>query len=118
MPLTLTIQGAAPFANTQGGLSSVGPIAAVGTITPVETQESVTSDGIAVAVPTGAVGVLIVPPSTNTYALTARTTLADTGVNLPRASASLLLFDSALLPGNLYLRSGTSMTGTTSVLFF
>lgn len=116
--LALSIQGSATVA-TAFGTDAIGPITVQGTITPYKTYANLLSGNNTIAVPSGAwAGCLIVPPTTNTQVLKAKTTSGDTGINIPKAAPSLLIFDSANLPTNLYLNAAADTTGLTAVMFF
>lgn len=115
---TLNIQSAAAYTNPTGGTETIGPINVVGTITPLRTFLNLQSGNNSFTVPTGAVGAIITPPSTNTIVLKGKTTSGDVGVNLPMAAPSVILFDTANLPGTLYINAASATTGYTTVLFF
>lgn len=118
MPLSLNIQSAAAFTTPDGGTESVGPISIVGTIVPQRTFLALQSGNNTFAVPTGAVGCIITPPSTGGVVLKVKTVSGDTGMDIPEGSSSLVLFDSLNLPSDLYINAASTMSGNTSVLFF
>lgn len=118
MPLSLNIQSAAAFTTPDGGSESVGPISVVGTIVPQRTFLNLQSGNNSFTPPTGAVGCLITPPTSNAVVLKVKTTSGDTGVNIPQNVSSLLIFDPSNLPATLYINAATNTTGNTSVLFF
>jgi hypothetical protein len=115
----LTLQSPSAW-NVVGGTQNVGPITFVGALTLAYAQAvAITSSGITVAVPSGTFcGVVIVPPTTNAYTLLFKTVSGDTGVNIPQSTPSIQLFDQANLPANIYLKSGTTVIGLTSLLWF
>lgn len=64
-----------------------------------------------VPVPTGALGVCIVPPIGNTTpSLSVKTVSGDTGIRIAPGGPTLIEFDSAAVPSNIYLVSGSNVT--------
>lgn len=116
--MNLNIQSAANYTTPDGGSASLGPITVAGTITPVETFANLVSGNNSLAVPSGAVGCVITPPTTNAIVLKAKTTSGDTGINIHQSQPSMLRFDPNNLPATLYINAASNTTGNTTVLFF
>ncbi len=121
MPLTLNLQGTAAVPISSGSLT-VGPISVTGTAIPQPVNVNVTAAGLTITVPTTNtgtwVGMIITPPTNNAFTITYRTTVGDTGINLPQNTPSLIVFDPANVPATIYLKSGTTTVGQTQLLFF
>lgn len=119
MALTLTIQSQAAYTNPQSGTSTVGPISVGGTITPVVGYNGVLASGAnTITIPTGAVGCIITPPPTNAQTLKIKGVTGDTGINIPQATPTIFLFDTANTPANFVITAGALTVGNTQVLFF
>lgn len=118
MPATVQVQSASFFATADGGSSSIGPVVLTGTIIPRETFINLVSGDNSIAVPALAAGCIISPPDTNTEILIAKTTIGDVGMNIPKATPSILVFDIANVPTTLFLNAADDTTGFTSVRFF
>lgn len=115
---SITISG--PPAGVSGFQAvTVGPFTVTGTINPIIANANITGSGTTtVAVPTGAVGVYIAPPSTNTNTLKYRDNNTDTvGSFIPKTTGSVWFFDTANAPANVYLTAGGSV-GEVEILFF
>jgi hypothetical protein len=90
---TFTITGADTGLPTGG--QTVGPLTVVGTAVVGEMIPVILASGDnTISVPSGAVGVLIVPPTTNTNTLKYRTSSnsGDTGLSIAPASFSVHMF--------------------------
>lgn len=123
MPVTLVLQSSAPFTNAFGGAENIGPITFTGTAPPTRQQVSVLSTGTTIAVPTppsGAfIGVIITPPSVGGITITYSTTATSgNAINIPQGTPTVFFFDTANLPTNIYLKSGSNLASPTQIEFF
>lgn len=114
---TLNLTSASAF-TTPFGTVTIGPFNFTGTITALIEYLNLVSGNNSITVPTGAVGVLIVPPTTNNVVLKYKTTSGDVGLNIPQATPALFLFDSANVPATVYVNAASNTTGQTQVVFF
>ncbi len=95
---------------SKGGEVYLGPYA-VAFGSAAQVQQVVVNTTATVAVPTGALGVCIIPPIGNTTpSVSVKTVSGDTGIFVNPGAPSLLEFDSAHLPSNIYLVSGSNVT--------
>jgi hypothetical protein len=98
------------YSTPQGGFVSLGPFAiAFGPVT--QSQAVLVNTTATVAVPANAAGVCIIPPIGNTTpSVLAKFVSGDTGFYIDPGQPTLIQFDSAHQPANLYLVSGGSVT--------
>jgi hypothetical protein len=114
---TLTIQ-ATGAATLPFGSFTFGPITVAGSITPSITSLTLASGLNTIPVPGNTVGVIISPPIGNALALRAKTTSGDAGINIPPAAPSVVLFDTANRPSDLFIDAADDTTGLTQISFF
>jgi len=78
------------------------------------TSQTLNGGANTITVPTlvnQAIGVVIIPPSTNTQTLTLKGVTGDTGVPISRTNPTTIPFDSASPPANFCLTAGGTVTG-------
>jgi hypothetical protein len=92
-----------------GGTQSLGPFAiAFGPV--VNTELETVNTTVTIPVPSNALGVWVIPPIGNTTPTLAwSTTSSGSVMNIAPGSPSYWAFDTAHLPANLYLVSGSSV---------
>lgn len=117
MPLTISVQSTAS-APTGFGSLTCGPFSAVGIIAPQVANLNLVSGNNSITVPASAAGCVVTPPASNAVALIYKTTSGDVGVNVPKATPSVFVFDSTNVPATIYLNAASNTTGQTQVLFF
>lgn len=117
MPATVNIQSTTTFVTPFGSLA-VGPIPVTGTIVPLPLTLLLQSGNNSFTCPTGAVGCIVTPPTTNAIVLKAKTTSGDTGMNRPAATPWIEIFDPANLPTTYFINAASLTVGNTTVLFF
>jgi hypothetical protein len=90
------------------GIQGIGPFA----IPCSGKQDTVTvtvNTTVTQPVPAASAGVIIVPPTGSTVALTMKTVSGDTGMRINPGLPTFYDFDSAAVPSNLYLVSASSV---------
>ncbi len=100
------------------GNLGVGPITFTGTIDPLVAYVTLASGDNTVTVPADAAGVVIAPPDDNTLLLTYRTENGDDGVNIPKATPSVFVFDLDELPDSIILNAEDDVSGAAQIVFF
>ena len=119
MFMGLTLQFQSPSAApTPSGSTTVGPFSAAGQIQPLAEFVNLVSGNNTIAVPTGAIGVVIVPPVAGGIVIKFKTVIGDTGTPIPQASPSPVLFDPANVPADIYLNAASNTVGYTTLTFF
>lgn len=106
---TISVSGTIEDAPT--GDITVGPISVTGVAYAAHAQ--VLASGFnTVTVPQlpVPVGVIIIPPSTNTQTVTLKGITGDTGIRLHKTAPTMLTFDSAGVPTSLGLTAGAGIT--------
>ena len=114
---TVTIQSTASVSTPFGSIA-IGPITVTGAVPPSAQQANLASGNNTFTVPASSAGCVIAPPTTNNVVIKAKTTSGDTGLLVPQAAPSVLIFDPANVPGTLYLNAASNTTGLTAVIFF
>jgi hypothetical protein len=107
-------------ASEVAGQRSLGPISIQGTVVVGETLAVPFSTGDnTFAVPTGSIGVIIIPPTAATATLRVRYNLnsGDTGTPIAPALPSLLTFPSPI-PTSLIINASAGSTSPTSFFFW
>jgi hypothetical protein len=115
---TFTIQGMS--AGEPGGERVFGPMTIQGAIVIGETLSLLLSSGNnVITVPTGAVAVMILPPTNNTATLTLHTSLNNTDNGLPLNSglAPFVYPFPSTAPTTLTLNSASALSAFTTVVF-
>ena len=93
-----------------GGEGYLGPYA-VAFGSALDIRQIVVNTTATIPVPTGALGVCIIPPIGNTTpTMVFKTVAGDTGTRINPGAPSLIEFDSAAIPANIYLVSGGNVT--------
>lgn len=113
--MILTIQSSAAATLPFGSLS-VGPINITGNIAPQLSLVNLASGFNSITVPSGAIGVIITPPTTNAVALTLKGVTGDTGISIPAAATSLVTFGTT--PSTIGITAASATTGNTQFIFF
>ena len=120
--MTLNIQSSTAAIVDAFGTRAIGPFSVAGTATMQQLFVNLVNGNNTITVPTGVpwVGVIIVPPTTNTVALKYKTTSGDTGVVISPSLPSVFIFDSTTpsLPVSLFINAASNTTGNTSLLFW
>ncbi len=107
---TVTITGLS--ASEPAGQRTLGPMSVQGTIVIGDTQsQSLTSGDNTFNIPAGAVGVVIIPPSTGAATLKYRTSLnsGDAGLPISPTQPFVHVFPSPI-PVSVIINAGTSQT--------
>lgn len=117
---TVTVSGTVQ-SGPAGSTLSIGPFS----ITSANAAFAITSvvlDGgdntITVPATPTPTGCLIIPPSTNTAAITYKGAGGDTGTRISKTQPQMLTFDSASVPANFVLNSATTQTAVSDIMFF
>jgi len=117
--VNLVIASQGPDQTSSLGFQLDPPLVITGGLTPpVATSLVLQSGNNTIAVPSGAVGVFIIPPLGQAIVLLFKTSTTDTGVNIRQGTPSLFLFDTSNLPANIIINAASTATGWTQVLFF
>jgi hypothetical protein len=114
---TITISGSSSSLST--GSKTIGPITITGSAAIGEILEvNLGSGDTTIAVPAGAVAVVIVPPAANAVALKLRTNLnsGDAGLPIHPTSPTVYAFPSTP-PTSLILNAAGATTGLTELSF-
>jgi hypothetical protein len=112
---TLTISG------TQSGIPSGSRAFSVSIPGPLSNNEATTNVALAsgantITVPTGATGVLIIPPAANAQTLTLKGVTGDTGVPISPSQPSLIMFATAP-PATIVVTAGGAIASETAFIF-
>jgi hypothetical protein len=115
---TLNISGLS--ASEPAGQRALGPMTVQGTVVIGDTQAGPLSSGDnVVTVPTGAVGVVVIPPSTGSATLRYRTSLnnSDAGLPISASAPSVHVFPSPA-PTTVILNASGAQAAFTSFWFW
>lgn len=100
----------------EGGLRNIGTFSiSMGTVGQT-TETTLASGANTITVPTGSVGVVIVPDADNTTALTLKGVSGDTGISISPSDPTLLTFGTA--PASIVVTAASLLTTTTAFIFF
>lgn len=115
MALSVVISGAS--ATIQSGSKTIGPHTIVGTATLDRIDALTLANGdntfTVPTAPSGVVGCVIEPPSTNTNALKLKGAGADTGIEISKTGPTILNFNPASPPVSFIVNSTGAMTAGT-----
>lgn len=115
---TVTISGLS--ASEPAGQRVLGPLSIQGTVVIGDTvSESLNSGDNTIVVPSGSVGVVVVPPSTGSAALKYRTSLnsGDAGLPISPSAPSIHTFPSPA-PTSIILNASTGQAAFTALWFW
>jgi hypothetical protein len=107
-----------PSTGEPWGSLAIGALVATGTIVPVVLGPVIASGDNALTVPASATGMVFVPPSTNSHALTYKgVSSGNTGTSMPQTSFFVTLFDPTNPPGTVYVNAAGTV-GLSQVVFW
>ena len=111
---TLTISG--QQTGTPEGSDTISLTISLGSVFE-ELPVALASGANTITVPTGATGVIVIPPVANTVALTLKGIAGDTGIPLSLTQPSVLTFP-ASPPASIVVNAASLMSASTTFRFF